>query len=95
MTGKKKIKFVKKQNLCFNCLKRGHRTEKCLSKNRYLHPKCVETHHTSLHNCFKKKVEETTVEDAKVCKSKLPQVQNIYLNILQLIIYWIQEVEIP
>ena len=81
MAGKEKMKFVKRQNLCFNCLKGDHSAEKCPSKNRYLHPECVETHHTSLHDYFKK-VEETAVEDAKVCMSKLPQVQNIYLQIV-------------
>ena len=60
MTGKEKMKFVKSQNLSFNCLKRDHRAEKCPSKNRCLHPECAETHHTSLHDYFKKKVEATT-----------------------------------
>ena len=81
MTGKEKMKFVKSQNLSFNCLERDHRAEKCPSKNRCLHPECAETHHTSLHDYFKKKVEATTaVEDTKVCISKLLQVQNIYLQ---------------
>ena len=83
MTGKEKMKFVKKQNLCFNCLKGDHREESCPSKNKCYYPECAETDSTSLHDYFKKKLEETTaVEDAKVCMSKLPQVQNIYLRIV-------------
>ena len=83
MTEKEKMKFVESQKLSFNCLKRDHRAEKCPSKNRCLHSECAETHHTSLHDYFKKKVESTTaVEDAKVCLSKLPQVQNICLHIV-------------
>ena len=78
MTRKEKMRFVKRQNLCFNCLKGAHRAEKCPSKNRCHHPKCAETHHRFLHDYFKKKVEETAMEDVKVYMSKLPQVQNIY-----------------
>ena len=82
MTGKEKMKFVKRHNLCFNCLKEDYKAGKCPSKNRCLHPECAETHHTFLHDYFKKSVEETAVEDAKVCMLKLPQVQNIYLQIV-------------
>ena len=35
-------KFIKRQNLCFNCLKRDHRAEKCPSTNRCFHPECAE-----------------------------------------------------
>ena len=78
MIRKEKMRFVKRQNLCFNCLKGDHRAEKCPSKNRCHHPECAETHHRFLCDYFKKKVEETAMEDAKVYMSKLPQVQNIY-----------------
>ena len=106
MTRKEKMRFVKRQNLCFNCLKGAHRAEKCPSKNRCHHPKCAETHHRFLHDYFKKKVEETAMEDVKVYMSKLPQVQNIYRlhlskweqqmeNISPLMLYWIQEMKAP
>ena len=73
MTGKEKMKFLKRQNLCFNCLKEDHTEENYPSKNKCFYPECTETDHTSLHDYFKKKLEETiAVEDAKVCMSKLP-----------------------
>ena len=50
MTGKEKIKLIKKENLCFNCLKKDHRSDKCTSKNRCLQTDCAELHHTSLHD---------------------------------------------
>ena len=72
ITGKDKMQFAKRQNLHFNCLKRDHRADKCPSKKQ-MPSSCAKIHHTSLHDYFKKKVEET-LEDAKVWMSKLPQV---------------------
>ena len=63
-------------------LERRSESRKIFIKNRCLHPECAETHHTSLHDYFKKKVEETAVKDAKVRMSKLAQVQKIYLQIV-------------
>ena len=80
MTRRENMKFVKRQNLCTNLLKKDHRAEKSPSKNRCLHQECAETSQPSFYNYFKK-VEETAVEDTKVCMSELPQVQNIYLKI--------------
>lgn len=38
---------VKKHNLCFNCLKKGHGSQKCKSENRCT--KCKKMHHSMLH----------------------------------------------
>lgn len=39
--------YVKKQNLCFNCLRKGHSSLKCKSENRCT--KCKKMHHSILH----------------------------------------------
>lgn len=39
--------YVRKQNLCFNCLRRGHSSSKCKSENRCT--KCRKMHHSILH----------------------------------------------
>ena len=76
-------------------------------KIRCLYPECAETYHTSLHDYLKNKLEETAVEDAKVCMSKLLQFQSIYQQIvstkvratngeyISAMLYWIQEVKAP
>ena len=79
MTGKEKLKFVKRQNLCFNCLK-GQKNVHQKTNAFILN---VQKHITSPSMTFCKKNPEeiTAVENAKVCMSKLPQVQNIYPKI--------------
>ena len=44
MTGTERIKLVKKENLCFNSLKRNHNADKCSSKNKCFGPGCAEHH---------------------------------------------------
>ena len=82
MTSGEKIKFVKREKLCFNCLKKDHRSDKCNSKNRCLHSDCSEQHHTSLHDYFKKPKKEEGEDNTKVCISKTTSTQKIFLQIV-------------
>ena len=83
MTGKENIKLIKKENLCFNCLKKDHRSDKCTSKNRCLQTDCAELHHTSLHDYFKKKSKDDTEDyEKKVYVSKTSATQKIFLEIV-------------
>ena len=36
MTGTERMKLVKEEKLCFNCLKRNHNADKCTSKNAFI-----------------------------------------------------------
>ena len=46
MTGTERMKLVKKEKLCFNCLKGYHNADKCISKNKCFRPGCAEHHDT-------------------------------------------------
>ena len=48
------LSLAKKKNLCFNCLKSGHRTQSCKSPNRCFQQDCSKKHHTTLHDVFQK-----------------------------------------
>ena len=41
--------LAKKLDLCFRCLKRGHRVERCSLKRACLAEGCVRRHHPQLH----------------------------------------------
>ena len=43
------------KRLCYNCMKDGHVSTNCTSKNACLAPECKQKHHTSLHEYFAKK----------------------------------------
>ncbi|XP_074645964.1 uncharacterized protein LOC141902221 [Tubulanus polymorphus] len=45
----KRREIVARDNLCFNCLSSGHKSTKCLSKNRCRVTNCGKKHHTSVH----------------------------------------------
>ena len=47
LSNEKRWDYVWKGNHCFNCLNRGHSTNKCQSNNRC--QECGERHHTLLH----------------------------------------------
>ncbi len=49
MDDKKKVEFVKKRKLCFNCFGGGHSVDKCASNNSCFKEGCGKKHHTSLH----------------------------------------------
>ena len=82
MTGTERMKLVKKEKLCFNCLKRNHNADKCSSKNRCFRQGCAEHHHTSLHYYFKKNVEDTDEKNTKVCTSTTAKHQAVFLQIV-------------
>ena len=47
MTVEERRKFVKENDLCFNCLQSGHPVAKCLSRHNC--KSCSKRHHSSLH----------------------------------------------
>ena len=49
-----KLKFVKANNLCFNCLQ-AHNVKDCPSNNSCFSKDCSKKHHTSLHDAFHRK----------------------------------------
>ena len=49
-------KAVQENNLCFNCLKKGHSSRRC--RNRYTCKECRRSHHTLLHKEREEKTEE-------------------------------------
>ena len=62
---RERIKLVKKEEICFNCLKGNRCSAKYTSKNRCFQKECAKKH-TSLHDYFvKKKAEDDAVEDVK------------------------------
>ena len=82
MTETERIKLVKKEKLHLNCLKGNHNSDKCSSKNKCFRPGCAEHHHTSLHDYFKKKVDDTDEENTKACISKTAKHQAVFLQIV-------------
>ncbi len=49
---KKKFEKVSKGKNCFNCLKKGHVSDKCTSRGTCLKQGCGQRHHTVLHEYF-------------------------------------------
>ncbi len=47
MAQEQRHSHVKENQLCYNCLSRGHKTKDCKSSHRC--HKCLKHHHTSLH----------------------------------------------
>ena len=82
MTETERIKLVKKEKLRLNCLKGNHNSDKCSSKNKCFRPGCAEHHHTSLHDYFKKKVDDTDEKNTKACISKTAKHQAVFLQIV-------------
>ena len=82
MTATERIKLVKKEKLCFNCLKGNHNADKCSSKNKCFRPGCAEHHHTSLHGYLEKKVDDTDEENTKVCISKTAKHPAVFFQIV-------------
>lgn len=76
------MKLVKKEKLCFNCLTKNHNVDKCGSKNKWFYSGCAEYPHTSLHSYFKKKVEDTDEENAKVCIYNTENYQPAFFQIV-------------
>ena len=58
MQPEKKFGLVKSLLLCFNCLRDGHKSPSCESKNRCLKKDCGKKHHSSLHKYFDDKAVE-------------------------------------
>ena len=56
--------IVKEKKLCFNCLKFGHQTVKCLSPFRCRQSDCNKKHHTTLHNISNKEVKINVTKGA-------------------------------
>ena len=49
-----RLNLVKEKNLCFNCLKSGHRTQSCKSPNSCFQQAYSKKHHTTLYDAFQK-----------------------------------------
>lgn len=59
---KERLKIVYHNELCINCLKRGHRKDKCFDRNRCLRPECKEDdRHNSLLCPFKNQAHHAMV----------------------------------
>ena len=56
--------IVKEKKLCFNCLKFGHQTVKCLSPVRCRQSDCNKKHHTTLHNISNEEVKINVTKGA-------------------------------
>ena len=82
MTGTERMKLMTKEMLCFNYLKKNHNADKCSSKNKCICTGWTELHHTSFHNYFKKKVDDTNEENTKVCICKTAKRQAVFLQIM-------------
>ena len=78
MTATERMKSVKKEKLCFICLKGNHNADKCSSKNKCFSPGCALHHHSSLHDYFKKKVDDADEENTKVWISKTAKHQAVF-----------------
>ena len=75
-----KIKIVKKQRLCWNCLSKGHVLEDCKSQHRCKVSGCNQQHHTLLH---REKTPEASTN--KLVTSKVNQ--TTYLQVLPVIFF--------
>ena len=61
------IKFgTKGKNLCFNCLKNGHRTQSCKSTNKCFQQDCSNKCHTAQHYAFQKASAEEHQADPNI-----------------------------
>ncbi|XP_059622191.1 uncharacterized protein LOC132265511 [Phlebotomus argentipes] len=61
---------VGQRNLCFNCLRDGHRAQDCRSKSRC--QKCQKSHHTLLHDDTRNTNSTTTDSQAESDKKEVP-----------------------
>jgi hypothetical protein len=55
-------RFLRKENLCFGCLKRGHKLEKCKNKRMCNLSECKEYHHRSLHMSSIQRLNNTEIK---------------------------------
>ena len=58
-----KLSLVEENDLCFNCLRSGHRIQSCKSPNSCFKSDCSKKHHTTLHDSFSKQSDTSINQD--------------------------------
>ena len=74
MTGTERMKLVKKEKLCFNCLKENPMLTNVAQR--------INAFIQVVKNIIKKKVDDTDKENTKVCMSKTAKHQAAFLQIV-------------
>ena len=85
-----RLSLVKEKNLCFNCLKSGHRTQSCKSPNSCFQQDCSKKHHTTLHYAFQKPPPERNEDkdDPSITVGMATHKSNeVFLQIVPVLIY--------
>ncbi|XP_060575097.1 uncharacterized protein LOC132732639 [Ruditapes philippinarum] len=67
MTLTDRKKYVVKNRLCFNCLKRSHMSKECRKENSCAIPDCSSKHHTLLHSWFPVGSDKTVTQPSINC----------------------------
>ena len=68
------LEFLRSQNLCYCCMKRGHSSKKCYHKSSLLCKICSLNHHTFLHN------KDFTAEEGKHETSSISNIVKMSTN---------------